>query len=113
LNVNRLASPSGLWHDVKHRNDSVKQFSKVELRRQATRKASLKILEQIVSGEIEVYIGYRNLYAQWCGNNSAVPELRPMFGIPNISPNSTLSVTEEFKAQIISIAREILTHFPN
>jgi hypothetical protein len=91
----------------------VKQPSKVELRRQTARKTSLKILEQMVSGEIEVYVGYRHLYAQWCTNNSAVPELRPMFRIPNVSPNGTLSMTEEFKARIISIAREILTQFSN
>jgi hypothetical protein len=91
----------------------VKQLSKVELRRRAIRKASLRVLEQIVSGEIEVYIGYRDLYAHWCGNNSAVPELRPMFRIPNVEPNGALSMTEEFKAQVISIAREILAHFPN
>jgi len=44
-------------------------------------------------------------------NNSAVLELRPMFSISDVSPNGTLSITEEFKAQIISIAREILPRF--
>ena len=91
----------------------MRQVSKVELRRQTTRKTSMKILEQMVSGEIDVYVGYRHLHAQWCVNNAAVQELRPMFRIPNVSPNGTLSMTEEFKAQITSIAREILTHFSN
>ena len=97
----------------KRRSNSVKQVSKVDLRRQAARKTSLKLLEQLVSGEIEVYVGYRHLYAQWCTNNAAVPELRPMYSIPNVSPNGTLSMTEEFKAQIVSIAGEILTQFSN
>jgi hypothetical protein len=48
-----------------------------------------EILEQMVAGEIEGYVGYRHLYAQWCTNNSAVPELRPMFSILNVSPNGT------------------------
>jgi hypothetical protein len=91
----------------------VKQVSKVELRRLATRKASISLLEQMVSGDIEVYIGYRRLYRYWCGHNSAVPELRPMFNIPNISPDGILSVTDDFNGRITSIAREILTSFRN
>jgi hypothetical protein len=64
----------------------------------------------MVSGEVEVYIGYPRLYQYWCGHNSAVPELRPMFSIPNISPDGVLSVNE-FNEQIISIALEILPCF--
>jgi hypothetical protein len=65
----------------------------------------------MVSGEIEGYIGYRRLYQYWCDHNSAVPELRPMFSIPNISPDGVFSVTDEFNEQIISIALEILPCF--
>ena len=93
------------------RSDSLEQISKVAQRRQATRQTCQRILEELVSGEIEVYLGYRHLYSYWRGHNSAVPELRQMFRISNIEPDGGLSVTEEFKAQIISMAREILTHF--
>ena len=89
----------------------VKKISNVELRRLATRDASKSLLEQMVAGEIEVYIGYRRLYRYWCSHNSAVEELRPMFNIPNLSPDGILSVTNDFNEQIISIAREILTSF--
>ena len=89
----------------------VKQISKVELRRLATRKASRSLLEQMVAGKIEVYIAYRRLYRYWSGHNSAVEELRPMFSIPNISPDGILSVTDDFNEQIISIAQEILSGF--
>ena len=89
----------------------MKQISKVERRRRATREDSKSILEQMSSGEIEPYVGYRRLYGYWCGHNSAVQELRPMFSLPNISPDGILSVTEEFNAQITSIARDILAHF--
>jgi hypothetical protein len=65
----------------------------------------------MVSGEIEVYVGYRRLYRYWCGHNSVVQELRPMFSIPNLSPDGILSVTDEFNEQITSIAKEILTGF--
>ena len=73
----------------------------------------MSILEQMVSGDIEIYVGYRRLYAFWCGHNSAVQELRPMFSIPDFSPDRVLSVTEDFNAQIASKARDILNHFRN
>lgn len=71
----------------------------------------MSLLEQMVSGKIEVYIGYRRLYRYWCVHNSAVPELRPMFNISTISPDGMLSVTNEFNGQITSIAREIMASF--
>lgn len=80
-------------------------------RRQSTRQHCREILEQMVAGEIETYIGYRSLYALWCGNNAAVQELRPMFRIANIEPDGVLSVTEEFKVQVISTARDVLASF--
>jgi hypothetical protein len=89
----------------------MEQISKVERRRQETRKTSRSILVQMTSGDIEVYVGYRRLYRYWCGHNSAVQELRPLFSIPNVSPDGVLSVREEFNAQIISIAKEILAGF--
>jgi len=67
----------------------------------------------MISGEIEAYVGYRRLYQHWCGHNSAVRELRPMFSIPNFSPDGILSVTDDFNEQITSTAREILTSFRN
>jgi hypothetical protein len=67
----------------------------------------------MVSGKIEAYVGYRRLYQYWSRHNSAVPELRPMFSIPNISPDGVLSVTDEFNEQITSIARGILTCLRN
>jgi len=67
----------------------------------------------MISGDIEVYVGYRRLYKYWCNHNSAVQELRPMFSTPDISPDGILFVTEDFNAQIASVAREILPHFRN
>lgn len=80
-------------------------------RRQTARQRCKEILEQLVAGEVETYIGYRGLYALWCRNNAAVQELRPMFRIANIEPDGVLSVTEEFKAQVISTARDVLASF--
>jgi hypothetical protein len=89
----------------------VKQVSKVGRSRQAAREVCITTLEQMISGKIEVYAGYRRLYTEWCTRNSAVPELRPMFRVPSVSADDTFSVTEEFENQILSLAREILLSF--
>jgi hypothetical protein len=86
-------------------------ISKIETRRRATRALVKQLLKQIVAGQVEVYVGYRRLYGQWCKNNAAVQELRPMFRIPGIAPDGMLSVSENFKSQVISKAKEILQSF--
>ena len=84
---------------------------KIEVRRKSTRKLVKELLEQIVAGQIEVYVGYRRLYGQWCKNSAAVQELRPMFRIPENEPDGMLSVSEKFKEGIVSMARELLPYF--
>ena len=86
-------------------------ISKTETRQLATRKLVKELLEQIVAGEIEVYVGYRRLYGQWCKNSAAVQELRPMFRIPGIEPDGLLSVSEKFNKEIVSMAQELLPYF--
>jgi hypothetical protein len=39
--------------------------------------------------------------------------LRPLFCISGIYPDGRLSVTDEFRQQIISVSREILPQFSN
>jgi hypothetical protein len=85
--------------------------SKIKMRREASRQIAEELLRQLISGQIEVYVGYRRLYGCWCNNNSAVPELRPLFRIPGIEPDGMLSVSEDFNQQVISIAREVLPYF--
>jgi hypothetical protein len=77
-------------------------------RRQASRQAARHLLQRIASGEGEVYLAYRSLYQIWCGHNSAVQELKPLFRIPGIEPDGSLSVTKEFEAQVRSSAAAIL-----
>jgi len=91
----------------------VKRVSKTGIRRQGARNATRELLERIISGNIEIYVGYRQLYAQWCRNNAAVQELRPLFRISGIEPDGRLSVDEGFKAQVLTLAKEIVTKFSN
>lgn len=86
-------------------------ISKIKTRRRSTRTLVKQLLKQIVAGQIEVYVGYRRLYSQWCKNNAAVQELRPMFRIPGIEPDGMLTVSENFKSQVTARAKEILPSF--
>jgi hypothetical protein len=82
--------------------------SKKALRRVHDRKRAYTILESLSQGTGDVYEGYRALYGIWRSNNAAVQELRPLFRIPGIEPDGALSVTDEFKKTVRSLAKEIL-----
>ena len=77
-------------------------------RRQASRLAARELLTGIVTGTEDTYQAYRKLYGIWCGHNSAVQELRPLFRIPGIEPDGRLSVTEDFKRAVLAMAVAIL-----
>lgn len=86
-------------------------ISKVELRRRASRKAAKELLQRLVDGDADPYRAYRGLYRLWCGNNAAVQELRPLFTMDGIEPDGRLPVTEEFREQVVTLAKQILPQF--
>jgi hypothetical protein len=69
------------------------------------------LLEKLISGDIEVYVGYRQLYGFWCSNNAAVQELRPLFRIPGIEPDGMLSVDDNFNSKVRGLAESIIPYF--
>ena len=83
-------------------------IAKIKLSRLAYRRAARELLQNLVAGKADVYEAYRKLYGLWCSNNAAVQELRPLFRMPGIEPDGRLSVTEEFREQVLSLARQIL-----
>jgi hypothetical protein len=87
----------------------VSPISKVDLRRLASRQAAKELLQNLVAGKADAYQAYRSLYGPWCGNNAAVRELRPLFTMDGIEPDGRLSVTEEFREQVLSLAKQILS----
>jgi hypothetical protein len=72
-----------------------------------------ELLRGLASGSSDAYETYRGLYHLWCTQNSAVQELRPLFRIPGIEPDGQLSVTEDFKGQVRSLANAILASLPD
>jgi len=67
-------------------------------------------LRGLTSGTADTYETYRSLYQIWQFHNSSVPELRPLFNIPGVEPDGRLSVTEDFKKQVLSTATAILAN---
>jgi hypothetical protein len=84
---------------------------KSELRRRSSRDRVKTVLSAIVTGEIDPYLGFRNLYGEWCYNNAALQDLRPLFKIPGVEPDGCLSVTDAFREEVRSIASDILRDF--
>ncbi len=81
---------------------------KAEARKAATRKNARSILEAAASGNIDAYEAYRQLYGIWRSSNAAVPELRPLFSISFYEPDGILSVSDDFRREIISVVRKII-----
>lgn len=81
------------------------------MRRIEARKRVAAILKSLAEGKGDAYEQYRKLYGFWCGRNSAVSELRPLFRIPGIEPDGRISVTDEFQKSVRKHATEILPLF--
>jgi hypothetical protein len=84
---------------------------KSKVRRAASREDARRILTALINGNHDVYEAYRKLYGLWCTNNSAVLELRPLFQISGAEPDGRLSITEEFRKEIVAISQTILPYF--
>jgi hypothetical protein len=84
--------------------------SKIGLRRLQSRQAAKSLLQDLTAGRTDPYEAYRRLYIVWCRNNAAIQELRPLFRMTGIEPGA-MSVTEEFRGQVVSMAKEILLQF--
>jgi len=69
------------------------------------------LLKELVAGTVDEYEAFRQLYGFWCSNNAAVPELRPLFRMEGIVADGPISVTREFRDQIVAIAKQILPLF--
>jgi hypothetical protein len=66
-------------------------------------------LKALSEGSGDAYMCYRELYALWVSNNAALPELKPLFRMPNVKPDGALSVTDSFKAEVRTLASQILS----
>jgi hypothetical protein len=77
-------------------------------RRIQDRQRAKVILKSLTDSGSEVYEQYRALYKLWCSNNSALPELKPLFRIPGIEPDGAFAISDEFRVTVRALAAQIL-----
>jgi hypothetical protein len=82
-----------------------------KMRKVAAREQARKLLISLISGERDLYEAYRGLYSLWCSNNAAVQELRPLFRMPGVEADGQLSITDEFRKEVVRISQTILQDF--
>ena len=73
-----------------------------------TLESARSILHQIVSGNLDPYEGYRQLYSIYAGTSGIAEELKPLFRLPGIDADSTIHVDDEFRRLIVAEAWERL-----
>ena len=72
------------------------------------RERVVTILKTLSEGHGDAYMCYRELHSVWVSNNAAVTELKPLFRMNGVDPDGALSVTDSFKAEVRSLATQIL-----
>lgn len=77
------------------------------------RQTAKELLISMASGSGDAYETYRSLYHLWLQHNAAVPQLQPFFEIPGIEPNGQISVTEDFRSHVRSLANTVLASLPD
>jgi hypothetical protein len=66
-----------------------------------------RVLQQIVSGSLDTYEGYRQLYGYYA-TSGLVEELGPFFRLAGIDPNGSIHVDDQFRATVRQLAEEWL-----
>jgi hypothetical protein len=86
------------------------RWNRSDMPRKPPRQTAKELLSGLTSGTADTYETYRSLYQIWRLHNSSVQELRPLFSIPGVELDGRLSVTEDFKKQVLSSATAILAN---
>jgi hypothetical protein len=76
-----------------------------------SREKARTLLAALISGDGDPYEAYTGLYQLWCSHNSAVQQLRPLFRIPGADPAGRMSLTEEFRREVVAISHTLILHF--
>jgi hypothetical protein len=85
--------------------DQCSLFQKSNSKGFANRQAARKLLPRRGSWQGRYISGVPQSLQIVVQNNAAVQELRPLFTMDGIEPDGLLSVTEEFREQVLSLAK--------
>lgn len=85
---------------------------KIEIRRRRDRARAKQLISEIASGKEYVVEDYLQLFGLFCSNNAALEDVKPLFRIPGVDPESSFSVDEYFNSSVKTIAAEVLKKLP-
>lgn len=71
-----------------------------------------RIIQEIVAGAEDPYVGYRQLYGIFVRNSGVHDELREFFRVPGVEPDGMLQVDDEFREVVRQMAADWLARHP-
>jgi len=83
--------------------------SKAKTRLQRDTKEISDVIRRIADGNVDAYIGYRRLYAIYCGRSGVHEELKVFFQIPGIEPDGNIRVDDAFRERVRTLASKYLS----
>ncbi len=83
--------------------------SKAKTRLLRDTKGIRDVIRRIADGNLDAYIGYRRLYAIYCGRSGVHEELKAFFQIPGIEPDGIIRVDDTFRERVRTLAANYLS----
>lgn len=78
--------------------------ARIAARRADAVEQARQVLQEIASGSLDAYEGYRRVYGIYLGSSGLAEELKPFFWLPGIEQDGFLRVDDEFRAMIRRLA---------
>jgi hypothetical protein len=78
--------------------------ARIAARRAAAVEKARRVFQEVVSGSLDAYEGYRRVYGIHLSTSGLAAELTPFFQLPGIEPDGFLHVNDEFRAMIRRLA---------
>ena len=99
-----------LWAQVNAKRTAMihNRKARIAARRTDAIERARVVFQDVVSGSLDAYEGYRRVYAIYASSNGLAEELKPLFRLPGIEPDGFLHVDDEFRATIRRLAGEWL-----
>ncbi len=87
--------------------------SKAKTRLLQDKKKIQETMEGIANGSVDAYVGFRKLYAIYCGRSGVHQELKFFFQIPGVEPDGRIQVDDAFRSTVRALAVEYLSKHTN
>jgi hypothetical protein len=85
--------------------------SKPKARLLLERESATKTIQEIADGNLDPYLGYRQLYAIYCRTSGMHDELKAFFRIPGVEPDGVIRVDHAFREKVRDLAMAWLSEW--